>query len=358
MSSAKLRGVVVGCRGIGKSHIAGILASEQVELFGLCDVDEAIAREHAEANGEPRVFTDFDQMLTEANPDVVALGVPTALHASMAIRAAEAGVRGIIGEKPMAANLAEGRAMIEACERHGATLVINHQRRTRPDLIEMRRLAESGAIGEVQAIRASCGGDLLTDGTHAIDSLRFLGGDRDVAWLLGQVHHAPIIEGQKLGKGVSVRDGHRYRHGVPVDSGAIAAWQFTDGPRAELFTGDCRIPAPYQDYQILGNEGRLWRPGDKGEHTLFLQNADTGGRREPVEVENPDYAATFASNYDRLAGVIREGGRHPLAADLGLRVLEIIMAIYESARLSRRIEFPLAQDRYPMELMVESGRFA
>ena len=181
--------IVVGCHGIGKSHVAAVQASPRVCLAGLCDVNEEEAVSLAVDSGNPPIFTDFEQMLIDARPDIVALGVPTSLHGRMSIRAAEAGVRGIVCEKPMASNLGEAQQMLQAAEEHGAVLLVNHQRRTRHDLTEMRRLAQDGAIGEVEVLRTSSAGDILTDGTHAIDSLRFLAGDADVEWVLGQVHH-------------------------------------------------------------------------------------------------------------------------------------------------------------------------
>jgi UDP-N-acetyl-2-amino-2-deoxyglucuronate dehydrogenase len=309
------------------------------------------------AYGDVAVYPDFSSMLRKVQPVIVALAVPTAIHASLAIEAAQAGVKGIVGEKPMASNLAEARQMIDSATEHDTTLIVNHQRRLGPDMQEMRRLSESGVIGEVEAIRASCPGDVLTDGTHAIDSLRFLVGDRSVDWLLGQVHHADIpANATSLGKGVVELHGQRYRHGVPVESGAVATWKFADGPRAELFVGDCRLPGGFQAYEILGSAGRIRRTGDlTGGPNLFVETTDTGGAWKPVDIGEPPNL--FARSYEQLVTVIRDGGEHPLGAEMGFCVLEIIMGIFESARLSRRMTLPLSQDRNPMQLMVDEGRF-
>ena len=59
-------------------------------------------------------------MLAEVQPEVVALAVPTVAHLPLTIQAAEAGVRGICCEKPVATNLADARAMADACARSGA----------------------------------------------------------------------------------------------------------------------------------------------------------------------------------------------------------------------------------------------
>lgn len=353
-----LRAAVVGCHGIGRSHAEAIMRAQRVELAALCDIDVAQAEALAETSGAPPVFTDYGTMLGDLEPDIVALGVPTALHESMAVQAAEAGVRGIVGEKPMAGDLSQARRMIEAADRAGAGLIVNHQRRMRREMVRMRALIEQGAIGDLRIVRGNCAGDVLTDGTHAIDSLRFLAGDLPVDWLIGTVHCAPIVPGQKLGKAVEDRGGRRYRHGMPIESGAIACWQFADGPRAELFTGDCREPGtPYQDYVAVGTEGRLWRPGDAGNPGALLLQDSAGGWR-PVELDpEPDGIEVFARSYDVLAECIESGTEHPLRAANGCAALEVIMAVYESSRRRARVVFPLKEERNPMELMVADGAF-
>ncbi|MNG40515.1 hypothetical protein D3C84_1291210 [compost metagenome] len=59
--------------------------------------------------------------------------------------------------------------------------------------------------------------------------------------------------------------------------------------------------------------------------------------------------------FRKLADSIRTGEPHPLAASTAITVMEIVMAAYESARLGRRLELPLKQDRFPLDIMLESA---
>ncbi len=358
-SEKPLRAAIVGCHGIGKTHAKAIEQARMVELAALCDLDEQIARELAHEYGGPPVYTDISDMLAEAKPDIICLAVPTSAHAPLTVQTAGADIKGILCEKPMAKNLAEAHSMIAACEKNGTQLIVNHQRRTVPTLIKMRELITNGAIGEVYLIRASCPGDILTDGTHAIDSVRFLAGDIDVGWVFGNVYRVPVDPGKPIGKGCVDVDGWRYRHGCPIENGGFGLWQFQGGPRAELLCGELRVPGRgYQDYEVFGSEGCLWRPGDGGTPNLLIQTAKTDGWQAVEGCDPEDAAVTFARNYDRLAENIRSGSSdHPLIGENGLRVLEIIMAIYESARIRGRITLPLQQDRLPTEIMVEDGVF-
>jgi predicted dehydrogenase len=355
MSETRLRGAVVGCR-MGRAHMRAIHQAEGLELVAVCDLDEARARETSEPYPGVAIYTDFARMLAEVQPDVVALAVPNVAHAPLTIQAAEAGVRGICCEKPVAPSLAQARAMAAACTRHGAQLIINHQRRMLPSLIRMRALIQEGAIGDVYLLRGSCSGDLLTDGTHLIDSLLHLADDAAARWVFGAVYRLPPPEGEERGGGYYATGGYRYGHAV--ESGAMATWEFESGLRAEILCGQLRFPErPYQDYEILGSRGRLWRVGDRDEPGVLIQTGDTDGWQPIVPPAPHEERNAMTASYAQLARNLRSGGGdHPLSIARALRGLEILMAIFESARLRSRIELPLQQDRFPLEIMIEEGQ--
>ena len=57
--------------------------------------------------------------------------------------------------------------------------------------------------------------------------------------------------------------------------------------------------------------------------------------------------------YHLLAASIREGSSHPMHAENAIVGFELLMGIFESARLRTKIRFPLAQERYPLDMMIE-----
>src|SRR5207248_7981667 len=96
-----------------------------------------------------------------------------------------------------------------------------------------------GAIGEVQVLRGTCQGDLLTDGTHVVDSLLHLAGDAEVEWVFAAVYRDPPPAGEERSGGFKAAGGYRYGH--PIESGGMGIWQFGGGLRAGVFAGGLAV---------------------------------------------------------------------------------------------------------------------
>ena len=352
-----LRTALVGCGPMARWHTGTVQRLEGFELVALADISEENLAKLGDETGIEALYTDYAAMLSEHAPEVVVVVTPCATHAGLSIQAAEAGARGVFCEKPMATCLADGRAMVEACAANGTALAVNHQRRMSPPILKLRELLDEGAIGEVKLFRGSCAGDLLSDATHLVDTIRFLAGDAPVAWVFGQVHREVGEEQARDARNVQLASAG-FRYGHAVETGAMAVFEFEGGVRAELLVGDMRLmDRAYGDYEVFGTEGRLWRAGDMPEEPLLLQ--DSAGGWRPIEVEPVDareaYRVTADATYRRFAEIIHEGGDHPLSGDSALLDLEVIMAVFESARLREKVTLPLRQERFPLDIMIEKG---
>jgi UDP-N-acetyl-2-amino-2-deoxyglucuronate dehydrogenase len=354
MSTDPLKAVVVGCR-MGRAHARALADLDDYALAGLCDLNADTARNVAEKTGNPEVFTDLSAMLAEVQPDVVAIATPTDSHSALTRQAVDAGAKGVYCEKPMATCLSDANEMVGACRRQGVALVVNHQRRINAPFRGMLRLIEDGAIGEVELIRGTCAGDMLSDGTHTVDTLLHLAGDAEVAWVLGQIYRETPNAEEERSTGYETSGGWRYGH--IVETGVMATFEFGSGVRGEILTGGVRFPGRgYQDIEVIGTEGRLWRPGDKDDPTPLIQDGQAGGWREIEMNDSPGTSDPIADAYSAFARTIREGAPHPMCGDNALRGFEVVMAIYESARLNTKVDLPLQQTRFPLEIMAEDGR--
>lgn len=357
--SGKLRVVVAGCGRMGRSQAQLVGRLPEFALAGVCDPFPDSARAVGEACGVPW-FTAAEAMIAACGGDVMAVCSDNASHAGLTLLAARHGYRAVYCEKPMATNLGDARAMVAACERAGTLLAVNHQRRLGPDLVAARRLLDRGAVGELRRVRTNNQGDILSDGTHAVDSVLWLAGDPAPEWVFGQVHRElaadPGAGGPARPPGQPERlPGTRYGH--VVENGGTAVVQFANGVRAEMFFGDLvEAGRAYQDYEIFGTAGALWRAGDKPPNLFATAAAGGGdggaGMWRPVPVPPPAESGGIGDGYRLLAHSLRTGEPHPLRAEIALRGFEIVMGIYESARVRRKLRFPVVQDRFPLELMI------
>lgn len=347
MSGASvLKAVVVGCN-MGRFQAQALAASPDYELAAVCDLQEATARRVADSCGNPAVYTDYVSMLEQIRPDVAVIATPNSSHAALSLLAAEAGVKGIYCEKPMATNLGDARRLVRVCEERGIVLVVGHQRRMSAVYRTMRDLMDSGELGEIRLIRATCAGDLLSDGTHLVDSMRFLLHETSVRSVYGQI-------GRQKPDGAPAAEFTGRRYGHDVESAAMAVIAFEGGVRGELFTGDIRVPGSgYQDIEIIGSKGRLRRPGDRSDPPLLLELADGGRRPMPQVAEDEDL---FAEVFGAMALSIRTGTPHAMNGASALAGLEVLMAVFESARTHEIVALPLAEERYPLETMIAEGR--
>jgi len=127
--------------------------------------------------GVGALYTDFRQLLRAERPDVVSVCTQSPDKAEVTIAAAEAGAKAIIVEKALATSMAETDAMLAACERHGAILVVNHPNRFSTINRQAKALIEGGAIGRLGTVAAHASSGMLHVGTHTFDLLRFWAGD-------------------------------------------------------------------------------------------------------------------------------------------------------------------------------------
>ena len=97
--------------GMAHQHMQGYkLAGAQ--LVAVADINPVNAQRFQAEHGAQRIYTDYRQMLASEKIDIVSICTWPKLHAEMVIAAAQAGVRAIHCEKPMAPTVADCDAII------------------------------------------------------------------------------------------------------------------------------------------------------------------------------------------------------------------------------------------------------
>ena len=105
------RVAILGCRSRGTSAARVYNAHPRTEVVGLCDLMEERLNTLGDELGVQARFTDFNEMIRQTEPDIVAIPTAPALHAPLALQVLAHGVN-IDVEKPMGMDLLEADAVM------------------------------------------------------------------------------------------------------------------------------------------------------------------------------------------------------------------------------------------------------
>lgn len=137
--TSPFRAAVVGVGHLGRHHARLLARLPDVELAAVVDVDARRAATVASELGT-RAASGIEEL--PADLDGVAVAVPTAAHAEVALPLLRAGTP-VLVEKPIAASVAEADALVAAAAESGATLAVGHTERHNPAVATARRLVSA-----------------------------------------------------------------------------------------------------------------------------------------------------------------------------------------------------------------------
>ena len=103
--------------------------------------------------GIKQTFTDYHQLLKQPAVDAVIIALPTHLHASCAISAAEQG-KHVFLEKPIAGNLEEGKKILSVARKNNVKLMVGYPSRFNSSYLDLKKKMETGVLGDIQTAHA------------------------------------------------------------------------------------------------------------------------------------------------------------------------------------------------------------
>ncbi len=309
------------------THAQALAAHDRIALVAGSSRDEGRRKRFTERTGVPDTYRDWRQMLDAEDLDIVSVATYTPWHAGITIACAEAGVRAVICEKPLATSLRDADRMIEACRQHDTLLVINHPRRWHPLWRMVRDEIRTGAVGEVSHLSVHWpSGRLGAFGTHMFDGAAMLLGSRPEA-VSGTIDSLvpPDCRGPAFhdpgGWGI-VRFGEDVRMHVEAS------------PRLELPPG----------FRVVGSLGWI----EVGRETAEAHRWDGRTRTITCPTGRPSSLAIAVDELvARLSGEGNLEGTDVEARD----ALEVIMGFHLSSRLDGRwVTLPLKGDERTLEV--------
>ncbi len=175
--SQKTRYAIVGTGGRAGMYVKAVAGSyrESASLVGFCDLSQTrmdwynqVIQDEYGLDPLPTYHADqFDQMITETNPDVVIVTTVDATHHRYICRAMELGCD-VITEKPMTTDASKARAIFDAIDRTGKSLRVTFNYRYAPAYTQFYQLIREGAVGQPLLVDFSW----LLDTSHGADYFR------------------------------------------------------------------------------------------------------------------------------------------------------------------------------------------
>lgn len=205
-----LRHAVIGAAASVFSMHREALKLPEVQLVAVSDINVEAGQQRAQEL-DCAFYADHRQLLEAEHPDVVTIMTPHPFHATIAIDALRAGSH-VLVEKPIATQVAEADAMVEAASKSQRLLGVIFQQRFRPEVRAARRLIQEGQLGVIQHVemavswtrtavyykggawrgtwRGEGGGVLMNQAPHNLDLLCHLIGSpqRVFAWTRNLLH--------------------------------------------------------------------------------------------------------------------------------------------------------------------------
>ena len=163
--SGRVRLAAIGVGGMGTGNLQSFLNDERVQVVAVCDVD---ARHREAARNlaglkEGDAYRDFREVLARPDVDAVMNATPDHWHALIATAAAAAG-KDLYTEKPLAAGIADGRALCRAVEKHQRVLQCGTWRRSGMKTRMACEWVRNGYIGDLQTIEIGVPGTFAISG--------------------------------------------------------------------------------------------------------------------------------------------------------------------------------------------------
>ena len=136
---------------------------------------QANADRFAKRFGIPNVHASYESLTADPEIDVVYIATPHPMHAANAKMALAAGKHVLI-EKPFTLNATEAEEVVALAQANGLVALEAMWTRFLPHMVDIRRIVESGALGELRSVIADHTQDLPDDPAHRLNALELGGG--------------------------------------------------------------------------------------------------------------------------------------------------------------------------------------
>lgn len=342
---------LIGCGRISPNHIAAAIANG-LEIKAICDIvpemmDDKVVK--FELKDTVKQYTDYKEMIEQEKPELVAIATESGKHAQIAIDCINAGCNVII-EKPIALSIEDAERIIKLAKEKGVKVCANHQNRFNKSISKLRDAYNKNRFGKIfygtahirwnrgweyysrakwRGTWEQDGGALMNQCIHNIDLLR---------WMMGEEIDEVFAYTDKLN--------HAY---IECEDVGMALIKFKNGSYGIIEgTTDIYPKNLEETLYIFGEKGTVKVGGqsvNKIEEWNFSDSLDNSEEVKSQFHENPPnvYGYGHTPLYADMIDAI-ENDRDPyVTGEDGKRALELVLAIYQSAKEGKPVKLPLTK---------------
>lgn len=340
----KIRLGLIGCGRISKNHFESIKQIEEADFVTCCDIIEERAKDAYEKYNLGSYYTDYIEMLDKEDLDAVAICTPSGIHPEIGIEAAKRKIH-VITEKPMAICIRDADLLIHACDKHKVHLFVIKQNRLNTTMQLLKRAVDKGRFGRIYMIQSNVfwtrpqsyydmakwrgtwefdGGAFMNQASHYVDAMY---------WLIGNVDSV-MAETATMERNIEAEDTGsvimKFRNGV------IGTMSVTMLTYPKNFEGSITILGEKGTVKIGGvaiNKFEQWDFEEYDDDDKLVAKSNYA----PASVYGFGHVPYYRNAIDVLLGKCEPttDGR------CGRKSLEIVQALYRSARTGQKVSLPL-----------------
>ncbi|NIO04110.1 MAG: Gfo/Idh/MocA family oxidoreductase [Proteobacteria bacterium] len=334
---------------------------DEAEVVAIASPTPGNAEKLAKKHNIPRFFTDYREMLSEKDIEMVTITAPNDLHAQMTVDIANAG-RHVVCEKPLCMTLEEADLMIETCKKKGVLLMYAEELFFAPKYVKAKEMADQGAFGKVYMVKQSekhfgphapwfwdverSGGGVFMDmGCHGIAFCY---------WFLGRPKIKTVYCHMNT-----------YVHGDQTkgEDNSICILEFENGAIGVVEDSWARRGGMSDSIEIYGEGGVSYADllmgnalptySEYGYGYAVEKAPTTKGWTYPVFEELWNYG--FPQELRHFARCVRGKDEPQTTGEDGRLVQEVLYAGYHSAAIGRKVELPFQPEgvKKPIDLWLK-----
>jgi UDP-N-acetyl-2-amino-2-deoxyglucuronate dehydrogenase len=345
ITSRKLRLALVGCGRIAANHFGAMEGhGDSIELVDVCDIDPVALKAAVERTGA-KGHIKLADMLKTTTADLVVLTTPSGLHPQQTIDVAKFG-KHVMTEKPMATRWQDGLRMVKACDEAGVRLFVVKQNRRNATLQLLKQAVEQERFGRIYNVAMNVfwtrpqdyydqgngwrgtwefdGGAFMNQASHYIDLLN---------WIVGPVESVMAYTATQA-------------RNIEAEDSGVAAIQWRSGAMGTLNVSMLTYPQNLEgSITILGEKGTARIGGVAVNEIQEWQFEQALPEDEQIKAASYTTTSVYGFGhplyYANVIDSLRGQAEPETDGRSGLKSLELLVAMYRSAKDGVKVSLPL-----------------